>query len=328
MEYKNLIISILLLMGIGYIYNKFRINVDKDDRANELNLIKKYLMSDKYELDINNSLDYIKKPILWLHVEYEKNSRDWESFYSRNSFELNQPYLYLTIRPIINKCSDYYHIIILDDDSFKKLLPSWDIDFKKLGNPIKDKMRHLALMKILYNYGGLYLENSFIIHKCLGKINDRVQESGKMCVAEFKNTGSDSHMLNFMPNLNFVCCKKNCETMRELVNYLEIIVSRDFTNESYVENSISKWLLEKINKNKIEYISGKFIGTKTEDNKLVTLEDLISSKNLDLTFNLYGLYIPRNELLSRTNHNWFTYLAVEEVLKSKTNIGKYLILAN
>ena len=73
MEYKNLIISILLLMGIGYIYNKFRINVDKDDRANELNLIKKYLMSDKYELDINNSLDYIKKPILWLHVEYEKN---------------------------------------------------------------------------------------------------------------------------------------------------------------------------------------------------------------------------------------------------------------
>ena len=117
--------------------------------------------------------------------------------------------------------------------------------------------------------------------------------------------------------------------MRELVNYLEIIVSRDFTNESYVENSISKWLLEKINKNKIEYISGKFIGTKTQDNKLVTLEDLISSKKFRfLTFNLYGLYIPRNELLSRTNYNWFTYLAVEEVLKSKTNIGKYIILAN
>ena len=43
--------------------------------------------------------------------------------------------------------------IILDDDSFKKLIPNWNIDFNKLGNPIKDKMRHLALMKILYNYG-------------------------------------------------------------------------------------------------------------------------------------------------------------------------------
>ena len=30
-------------------------------------------MSDKYELDINNLL-IISKPILWLHVEYEKNS--------------------------------------------------------------------------------------------------------------------------------------------------------------------------------------------------------------------------------------------------------------
>ena len=37
-------------------------------------------------------------------VEYNKNSRIWQSFSSRNSFELNQDYLYLTLRSIINKC--------------------------------------------------------------------------------------------------------------------------------------------------------------------------------------------------------------------------------
>ena len=44
-----------------------------------------------------------KKPIVWIHIPYEINSRSWDSFYSRNSENLNQPYLYLTIESIINR---------------------------------------------------------------------------------------------------------------------------------------------------------------------------------------------------------------------------------
>ena len=61
------------------------------------------------------------KPILWIHVPHEYNSRNWLSFGSRSSFELNQPYLYLTVRSIIKKCEDSFTICIFDDNSFQKI---------------------------------------------------------------------------------------------------------------------------------------------------------------------------------------------------------------
>ena len=47
MNYSNLVISILLLLAVGYVYNKFQINVEKDDKVHELNIIKKYLLNEQ-----------------------------------------------------------------------------------------------------------------------------------------------------------------------------------------------------------------------------------------------------------------------------------------
>ena len=91
MNYKSLAISILLLLAVGFVYSKFKINLDINDKREDLDIIKKYLLdeSDHYTLD---QLSSIKKPILWIHLEYNKNSRKWYSFVSRNSHELNQDY--------------------------------------------------------------------------------------------------------------------------------------------------------------------------------------------------------------------------------------------
>ena len=48
-------------------------------------------------------------------------------FHSRNTNNLNQPYLHLTIQSIIDHCSNDFHICLIDDDSFSKLIPEWDI---------------------------------------------------------------------------------------------------------------------------------------------------------------------------------------------------------
>ena len=42
MKYTNLALSILLLLAVGFLYNKFQLNVEKDDKVHELNIIKKY----------------------------------------------------------------------------------------------------------------------------------------------------------------------------------------------------------------------------------------------------------------------------------------------
>jgi hypothetical protein len=326
MKYQNYVVSIALLLAASFLYNKFKINVEHNDKVDDLNIIKKYLLNEDESLTIDQ-LSSIKKPILWVHIKYEKNSRVWESFGSRNSKELNQDYLYLTLRSIINKCGDYFHIVLFDDDSFCKLL-DWNVDFNKLDGVQRDNMRKLGLVKVLCKYGGLYLEPSFIVFKSLKPLYEKVISSGKMSVAEFLNKSSDSHMMHLMPSTNLLGCVKNCKLMNELKNYLEILISKDYTNESIFEGNISKWLFNKTQLNEINYIDGKFIGTKDMKNKPIEFDRLMSSTYLELNDNVYSLYIPQNDMLIRKNYNWFVRLNTKEVLESKTNIGKYLLLSN
>ena len=68
----NLFVSIVFLIVVGYIYRKFKLNVDSNIQQEELNIIKKYLLND----DIDNTIDKlsaVKKPIIWLHIDYIKN---------------------------------------------------------------------------------------------------------------------------------------------------------------------------------------------------------------------------------------------------------------
>ena len=73
------------------VYNKFQLNVEKDDKLHELNIIKKYLLNEQDYYTIEQ-LSAIKKPIIWIHIEYDRNLRKWESFGSRNTTYLDNPY--------------------------------------------------------------------------------------------------------------------------------------------------------------------------------------------------------------------------------------------
>ena len=326
-KYGNLAISILLLLAVGYIYNKFQIKVETDDKIEELNIIKKYLLNEHENYTIDQ-LSAIKKPIIWIHIEYDRNLRKWESFGSRASDELNQDYLYLTLRSIINKCSDDFHVILIDDDSFDTLLEDWNVDLKKIGNVQKESIRQLALMKVLYKYGGIMMEPSFILFKTLRPIYDKIVSTGKPSVGEFPNETVDSHIMNNSPSLKFVGCVKNCPKIYELGKHLEILVNSDNTFSSKLEGQVTNWLYNKAESGEINYIDGKFLGTRDSKNNNIDLARLMGSTYIDLNINAYGLYIPHKDLLKRTAYNWFVYLNTKEVLESNTNVGKYLLISN
>ena len=327
MKYTNLALSILLLLAVGFLYNKFQLNVEKDDKVHELNIIKKYLLNEQDYYTIQQ-LSAIKKPIIWIHIEYDRNLRKWESFGSRSSEELNQDYLYLTLRSIINKCSDYFHVILIDDYSFDTLLEDWNVDLRKVGNVQKENIRCLGLMKVLYKYGGIMMEPSFILFKTLKPIYDKIKISGKPCVGEFPNETVDSHIMNYSPSLKFMGCIKNCQKIYELGKHLEILVNSDNTYSSKLEGQVTNWLYNKAEGGEINYIDGKFLGTRDSKNKNIDLSSLLGSTYLDLNINTYGLYIPHKELLKRSAYSWFVYLNTKEVLESNTNIGKYLLISN
>ena len=61
----------------------------------------------------------------------------------------------------------------------------------------------------------------------------------------------------------------------------------------------------------------------------VLLDDLIGD---DDDFSLpkcsYGLYIPQDKLLLRSNTQWFVRMNPEQVLNSNTIMARYLLLSN
>ena len=96
------IYMLIFIMVIAFFYRRFLDKYDNEELQN-YEKIKKYLLND-------SSIAKSKKPILWIHIPYELNSRSWESFYSRTSTNLNLPFINLCIQSIIDKCGKSFKI--------------------------------------------------------------------------------------------------------------------------------------------------------------------------------------------------------------------------
>lgn len=317
---NNLLILFSIFVLLGFLYRRYEDKCLKEDNQETYNAIQKYLLDDK-------TLGKSKKPILWIHVPYEYNSRQWLSFGSRSSFELNQPYLYLTVRSIIKKCEDSFTICILDDNSFKKLLPSWKIDMTTISDPILSNMRTLGMMKLLYTYGGLICPISFLCMKDLIEMFAKGTRGEKMFVCETIDRNATSVNKDFYPSISFCGAPKNCEIVNKLCNYIQTVASHDFTAQSTFLGQYDKWLMKNINGGKINLIPGYEIGTKTLEDKQIILDDLMSNHYLDLYKGTYGILIQSNELLNRRNFGWFVRMSQQQVLESDTIIGNYFLLS-
>jgi hypothetical protein len=173
----NYLMMISIVLVCGYIGNKFTQTFQNND---EYELIKKYLLNDSPLYGFN-------RPKLWIHTKYEINARKWKDFYSRNTTDLNQPYIHLTIKTIINHCGNDFNICLIDDDTFGKLIPTWDIDLANVAEPKKSHFRELGMMQILYYYGGMVVPNSTICLKNLKELYTTGLEGDKPFVCENNN---------------------------------------------------------------------------------------------------------------------------------------------
>jgi hypothetical protein len=121
------LIALSLVAVASYVGNKFKSQFVEND---EYDLVRQYLLNDSPLYGYN-------KPKIWIHSKYEYNSRVWKSFQSRSSTDLNQPYIHMTIKSIVDHCGDDFHICLIDDETFSKLIPSWDIDLTTMAEPFR-----------------------------------------------------------------------------------------------------------------------------------------------------------------------------------------------
>ncbi len=162
---KKNISKYLLLLGIvlisSFIGKKFTNYYKNEETQDEYKLIKKYLLNESPLYGYN-------KPKLWIHTKYELNARNWrQGFQSRSSTDLNQPYIHLTIKSIVLHCGNDFNICLIDDDTFSKLIPSWNVNMQEIPEPKKKLYRELGLAQLLYIYGGMVVPNTFVCRKNL-----------------------------------------------------------------------------------------------------------------------------------------------------------------
>jgi len=318
--FTNLFILFFILIVLGFLYKRFEDKRIKEDSNNVYEAIQKYLLDDV-------TLAKSKKPILWIHVPYEYNSRKWLSFGSRSSFDLNQPYLYLTVRSIINQCENDFTICIIDDNTFHRLIPGWNINMSKISDPILSNMRMLGFMKLLYIYGGMMCPISFLCMKNLNGLYNKGIRGDKMFLCETTDRNITSSEFDFYPNLSFCGAPKECETIKEMCDFIQRTVSSDYTAESVFLGDFNRWANSRIKSGKINLIDGLEIGTKTTQEKSILIDDLMSNHYLDLYPGTFGILIPANEMLNRRKYEWFARLSAKQVLESDTIIGNYLLIS-
>jgi hypothetical protein len=322
-ESKNLYYYVFAFSVIaisGYFAKKFKSNFE--DNNDEYELIKKYLLNDSPLYGYN-------KPKIWIHTKYETNARKWKSFYSRTSTDLNEPYIHLTIKTIINHCSNDFNVCLIDDDTFSKLIPSWDIDISQVAEPMKHQLRELGLLQLVYYYGGMVVPNSFVCLRNLKSLYDEGTQGNKPFVCENVNRTLDiankTNNLLFVPDLNFFGAPKNNETLKSLIEYLKNKnKTPHFSSESDFLGISVQWCLNAIMRHEMTLIGGELIGVKTQKRKAILLDDLMEENFLDLNTSIYGIYIPNEELLKRHKYKWFAVINEPILMNSNSIICKYL----
>jgi hypothetical protein len=310
------IIAFSLIMVASVVGKKYKQYLDEGHQNNDNRLIKKYLL--------NNGGEYhSSRPLLWIHSKYEINSRAWQSFGSRNTFDLNQPYLHLTIKSIIYECGHDFNICLIDDNTFARLLPAWKVNMSAIAEPFLLHYRELGLVQLVYEYGGIVIPNSFLCFRSPIRLLDNPDTP---FVCENINRGS-TISLDFTPDIRFLGAghKKN-PIMGELAEFLTARnMFPHYSTEGDLCGDVAKWCMEKIRRRELKLVSAENIGAMTTKKTAIRLDNLMEENYLDISKSAIGIFIPADELLNRPAYQWFSVLSTDEIMQTTCILGKYII---
>jgi len=298
------IFCLLALFFVAMLYKNYETTFDDN-----YSLVKKYLVR-----DVNISKG---KPIIWIYIPSIPNSRKIKNFGDGTNTMINQEYLHLTMKSIINN-NPSFTICIIDNQSFNKLISGWEYNLDTMSSPILDNMIKLGISKILYIYGGMIVPLSFLSFKDLYPLYDYGTQNGMFAC---ENINKSTSIEDYSPDPSFMGCRQNDPTMLDYSYFCETIIS-DTSEEPNLLSLHSKWFT-----NKITVINGEKIGIKTREKK-VSIEDLFSTESISFSDDMYGIYIPEKEILQRHNYEWFSRLSKKEVLSGDTILQKYIIITS
>jgi len=208
-------------------------------------------------------------------------------------------------------------------------MPGWTPVAQNLPSPLRPHLRELAFAKLLEMYGGMRVPSSFICFRDLIAVYNNALLPASAFVGEMRATSSVSAVAEFFPSTEIMGCKRNSPVLQKYVSYLEVLISKDYTNEMDFLGESGRWCYSEIINGNMSAITSTMFGIQAASGgNAILIDDLMGDQDVDLDANALGLYIPERELLRRTAFGWFVRMSTEQVLESNTLIGKYLLYSN
>lgn len=320
MDIVKYVLAFIAVTTVGMLYDRYSKKFYADDELDKYHLVKKYLLNEGDSL--------MGKPFIWIHTEHKINARNWASFKSRNTLDLNQPYKNLCVKSIMKYCGDSFKICLIDDSSFEKIIPDWTIRMDGLSDPIKKRVRTLALSRLLYTYGGFLVPNSTIVVRDLRGLYDELLNDKDMFCGELINRSNTNVYTRFFPNHKIMGCVKNSFGMKELIDYLGRLISRDNTDESTFEANINRFLYKLTQEGKSDLIDGKELGVKSKSNEVILIDDWLGEKGVNVCNNsLNCIVLPDKDIINRTKYQWFARMNESQILQANNQASKYFVIS-
>lgn len=324
MGYAKQITTIAVLVIISILYEKFKAGDPWGDYSKHYELVKQHLLTSQSEQRRH-------LPIIWIHVSTDVNARWWPNFNSRNTTCLNQPYQNITIKSVINRCKDDFNICVINDKSFSNLVPNWKTDLSTVAEPMRSNMRKVAIAKILYVFGGLYIPSSFL---CIHSLKDLYEEglsksgifTGEVLEKEINTEISQPCLPPLLPSTEFMGCEMRNPVMKEYIYFMENLTATDYTATSTFLGEEDVWIWNKYKEKKIKLVRGELLGTRKACKTIITVDELLGDSYIELDDNCVGIYIPQKEILRRTKYQWFARLSEKQLVESNTFIGKQCLI--
>ena len=126
----------------------------------------------------------------------------------------------------------------------------------------------------------------------------------------------------------FMGCKKGSESMKELIENLEVIISESHNDLVKFEGTIDKHINKLCMEGKCGLVCGKALGVKDKENKVILVNQLLNNSPLNLCMcSLSCIILPDDEILKRHKYNWFVRLSHRQVLGGEFQASKFMILS-
>ena len=316
--------KLLLIFGtmtvIGYAYDVYNKKHSQQKVIDDYQLVKEHLLG-------QNPLHLEKhKPTIWIYLDYERNSRLWDSFYSRNSNNINSHFIYCCLASVVHYCSFDFNICFIKSDSFEKLLPKWNINIDKLSGNTKHIVIQLGLSQILHKYGGMVLPSSTLVCNQLKSLWDASLSNNKtMFCGELQNHHNTHDSLSTFPNHRVIGCKKGSESMKKYCEFLQRTISNDYTHESVFNGELDKMLHVMINNGEVGLIGSKHLGVTDYTGNIVDIDDLFDTKPVIFDQQICMLVVDYDKIKRRTKYGWFLKQNKEQIVENNNVISKFII---